>query len=429
PSIGEDLLLREKTGAIALMTTTRLVFAFSNRVMNNNYLAIALAPKSDGSYRSLGEAVKEAKNFTYQNSTDIVNNRKFTLLGDPALTLGFPALSIRAERINGVPVGPSDTLSAMEKVKIEGVVTDAQGNIQTGFQGNAYTTVFDKERRASTLGNDPGSPVKDFQVRDIVIFRGRSTVRNGRFELEFKVPRDLNPAFGNGKMSFYAEDGTREAGGYFTQFISGGNTGIVDNDNEGPGIRAWLNDEKFVNGGISNARPVLVLRFNDSSGINTIQSGIGHDIVVTVDDDNDNYFILNDFYEADADNYKAGSLRFQLPAFAPGPHRLRIKAWDVMNNSSEIELAFEVVDDEALIINRVLNYPNPFTTHTNFWFEHNRPGEDLRVDIQIFTISGKIIKRISQTINTPGNRSSEVEWDGRDDFGARIGQGVYLYKL
>lgn len=429
PSIGEDLLLREKTGAIALMTTTRLVFAFSNRVMNNNYLAIALAPKSDGSYRSLGEAVKEAKNFTYQNSTDIVNNRKFTLLGDPALTLGFPALSIRAERINGVPVGQSDTLSAMEKVKIEGVVTDAQGNIQTGFQGNAYTTVFDKERTTSTLGNDPGSPVRDFQVRDIVIFRGRSTVRNGRFELEFKVPRDLNPAFGNGKMSFYAEDGAREAGGYFTQFVSGGNTGIVDNDNEGPGIRAWLNDEKFVNGGISNARPVLVLRFNDSSGINTIQSGIGHDIVVTVDDDNDNYFILNDFYEADPDNYKAGSLRFQLPVFEPGPHRLRIKAWDVMNNSSEIELAFEVVDDEALIINRVLNYPNPFTTHTNFWFEHNRPGEDLRVDIQIFTISGKIIKRISQTINTPGNRSSEVEWDGRDDFGARIGRGVYLYKL
>lgn len=428
-SMGEDILLRAKTGGIALMTTTRLVFAFSNRVMNNNYLSIALAPKPDGSYRSLGEAVKEGKNFTYQNSTDIVNNRKFTLLGDPALTLGFPTLSVRAETINGIPVNQTDTLSALEKVRIEAVVTDAQGNIQTGFQGSAFTSIFDKERTARTLGNDPGSPVRDYQTRDIVLFRGKSTVRDGRFTVEFKVPRDLNPSFGSGKMSFYAENGSREAGGYFTQFVSGGNTGLADNDQEGPEIRAWLNDEKFVNGGLSNTRPVLILRFKDSSGINTIQSGIGHDIVVTIDGNNDKFFILNDFYEADEDGYQAGGLRFQLPAFEPGPHRLTIKAWDVVNNSSETELAFEVMNDESLIISKVLNYPNPFTTHTNFWFEHNHPGEDLRVDIQIFTISGKIIKRISRTINTPGNRSSEVEWDGRDDYGARIGRGVYLYKL
>ena len=53
-SIGENILLRPKTGAIALMTTTRVVFAFSNRIMNNNYLQFALQPDANGKYKTLG---------------------------------------------------------------------------------------------------------------------------------------------------------------------------------------------------------------------------------------------------------------------------------------------------------------------------------------------------------------------------------------
>jgi flagellar hook assembly protein FlgD len=76
-----------------------------------------------------------------------------------------------------------------------------------------------------------------------------------------------------------------------------------------------------------------------------------------------------------------------------------------------------------------LNYPNPFTTHTTFWFEHNRAGEDLSVLVQILTVSGKLVKSIRRTINTTGNRSSEIDWDGRDEYGAKIGRGVYIYLL
>ena len=113
----------------------------------------------------------------------------------------------------------------------------------------------------------------------------------------------------------------------------------------------------------------------------------------------------------------------------PGPHTLKIKAWDVLNNSSEVILEFNVVNDEELTLSHVLNYPNPFTTKTNFWFEHNKPGQDLQVRLQIFTISGRIIKAMQQTINTMGNRSSELEWNGRDEYGDRVGRGVYLYRL
>lgn len=100
-----------------------------------------------------------------------------------------------------------------------------------------------------------------------------------------------------------------------------------------------------------------------------------------------------------------------------------------MNNSSERILNFRVMAREKLTIERVLNYPNPFTTHTSFWFEHNQPHTDLRISVEVFSVAGRRIKLIHQTINTPGNRSSGIDWDGTDDYGQKIGRGVYLYRL
>ncbi|NJO25335.1 MAG: hypothetical protein HC867_05465 [Bacteroidia bacterium] len=197
-------------------------------------------------------------------------------------------------------------------------------------------------------------------------------------------------------MSFYAENGSNEAGGFFTNFFTGGNSLLQDNDKEGPALKAWLNDEKFVNGGITGNRPVLILHLSDSSGINTSTTGIGHDITVTMDNDNTRFYVLNDFYEADQDSYQKGKVRFQLPEMTAGEHRLHIKAWDVLNNSGEAFLDFSVVNEGELAISRVLNYPNPFTTKTQFWFEHNRQGQELQVRIRIFTLSGRIIKTLKK---------------------------------
>jgi hypothetical protein len=428
-SLGENILLRPNTGAIALMTTTRIVFAFSNRVMNNNYLQFALQPDANGRYRSLGDAVREAKNFTYQSSADITNNRKFTLLGDPAMTLAFPAVQARPVRINGRPVSQVDTLQATEKITIEGEVTDLQGNLLTGFNGNIYPAIFDKPRQVTTLANDPGSQPTSFSTQTNQLFKGKASVAGGRFSFSFKVPKDINYQYGNGKLSLYAENGAKDGTGYFTGFLVGGSSNAGNDDNTGPEIKAYLNDERFVNGGLTNESPVLLLKLSDSSGINTVGTGIGHDIVATLDNDNNRYFVLNDFYQSEQDSYQKGTVRFQLTDLEAGAHTLKIKAWDVLNNSKEILLDFIVAKDEDLEISHVLNYPNPFTTHTQFWFEHNKPGQDLLVRVQIFTVSGRIIKMIERTINTPGNRSIELDWDGRDQYGQKIGRGVYLYKL
>jgi hypothetical protein len=429
-SLGENLLVRPKTGAIALMTTTRVVFANSNRIMNNNYLKLAFQADASGQYKSLGEAMRTAKNFTYQTSGDIINNRKFTLLGDPAMTLAFPTQKVNITRVNGKGISSlSDTLSAGELVEIEGEVSGQNGVLLPDFQGTAHISLLDKVQSIQTQANDANSQVVSFQTQENSLFRGKASVQNGKFTARFRVPKDINYQMGRGKFSLYAQDGLRDGNGVTTNVFIGGISSQASNDNEGPEIRAFLNDEKFVNGSITNPSSILIVKLADSSGINTGGAGIDHDIVATLDGDNRKYFILNNFYEAELDNYHKGAIRFQLPELSPGVHSLKIKAWDAMNNSSEYQLDFIVVNTVKLQIEHVLNYPNPFTTNTSFWFEHNFPGVDLGVKVEIFTVSGKLIKSIAQTINNTGNRSNEVVWDGRDDYGNKIGKGVYIYRL
>jgi hypothetical protein len=428
-SIGEDLLLREKTGAIALMTTTRLVFAFSNRIMNENYLRAALQRKPDGRYPSLGEAVKTAKNNTYTFYTDVINNRKFTLIGDPALTIGYPVHKITTTAINGTGVGTvPDTLRALSQYNISGEVTNLQGSVLTDFNGTVYPSIYDKVQTLTTLANDAGSLKAPFAQQKNIIFKGKATVNGGKFSFSFVVPKDINYQFGNGRISYYAENGSNDGSGALENIIVGG-TGTGSDDKEGPGIRPYLNDEKFIDGGISNAEPVLLLKLADSSGINVMGTGTGHDMVVIIDNDQQKKHVLNEFYTSDKDNYRRGEVRFQLPELAEGPHTLAIKAWDVVNNSNEASLAFRVQKQGSLVLEHVLNYPNPFTTRTTFWFDHNRPGEELQVNISIYTVTGKLVKTLRNTIISSGTRSNEVEWNGRDEYGSKIGRGVYIYRL
>lgn len=429
-SIGEQILLGSSAGGIALMTTTRLVFAYSNRVMNSNYLKMALDPRPDGGYRTLGEAVRASKNLTIQTSGDIINNRKFTLLGDPALTLGIPTADVRLTAIDGRPLPMfTDTLRALNRYMVSGEVTDASGRRLTDFNGYAYPALYDKEQSISTLANDPGSQVTSFRVRRQQLYNGKVKVVDGRFSFPMVVPKDIDYATGLGRFSLYAEDGTREAAGQFGGLYVGGLGNGLRNDGAGPEIKAWMNDRRFVNGGIVDEQPVLIVSLRDSTGINASGTGIGHDITAVIDGDTRGTIVLNEYYEADPDSERSGSLSFQLPALSEGMHTILIRAWDVFNNSNEYLLECRVVRRESLKIDRVLNYPNPFTTSTRFWFEHNRPGDELRVTVQVMTITGKIVRTIDRRISTDGNRSDDIEWDGRDDVGGRLGRGVYIYRL
>ncbi len=440
-SAGEELILSAKGGAIAIMTTMRLVFADSNKLLNEKFLKRLFAPIDSvtGQMPALGYIARKAKNDAINAGR---NNRKFTLLGDPALVLNYPKYRVQATSINGQVVDTSvitaDTLSALSKVVIAGQIVDANEQLLENFNGTIYPTIFDKKVTLKTLGQDAATPgpggnsgsrVAEFDVRRNIIFKGKASVRNGAFQFSFIVPKDIAYQFGSGRISFYAENGVSDAHGISEQLVIGGVSDEAANDDTPPDIELFLNNDKFVFGGLTNADPILIVKLKDDSGINTVGNGIGHDITATVDEDNANQLVLNNYYKAALDSYTEGEVSYQLNDLEPGIHSIAVKAWDVNNNSGKGYTEFVVAESAEMALTNVMNYPNPFTEQTAFWFEHNRPGDNLVVTIQIFTVGGKVIKTIQQNIVSDGFRVDDIIWDGLDDFGNKIGKGVYVYKL
>jgi hypothetical protein len=304
-----------------------------------------------------------------------------------------------------------------------------QGAVLNDFNGEFEVTVYDKPITKKTLNNDNRNFIMEFDVLESKIFSGRSSVENGKFTFDFVAPKDLKVAYGKGKLSLYAQNNSIDKSGYNFDIVVGGINTNAPEDNTGPTIQLYMNDLNFVEGGNTNESPIFIAVLEDENGINTSITAVDHDIVAILDGDQNNPIILNDYYETDLDTYKKGKVSYPFRDLAPGLHTITLKVWDTYNNYSESTFTFFVVDDSDLVLTNVLNYPNPFINHTEFWFNHNKPNQLLNVQVQIFTVSGKLVKTINETVQTEGNLSRTITWNGLDDFGAKIGKGVYVYKL
>lgn len=428
-SAGEILLSKSDGGAIALMTTTQLVYADQNRIMNYNYMKSGFEAYDNIHYPTLGDAYRVSKNLRYVTNVSeftAANFRKFALLGDPGLPLAFPKHRVSTDSINGVSITVAyDTLKALGKYTISGHVSDVAGNFLSNFDGIVYPIVFDKPKTLSTLDANK----TDYSVQNNILYKGKASVKNGKFSFTFVVPKDINYAIDKGKISYYANNDDEDANGFDNQIYIGGSSSNPIQDNAGPIIKPFLNNEKFANGGITTKNSILLVKLSDDNGINYTGNSVGHDITAILDGNVQNTFILNNFYESDLDDYRSGKVEFPLNNLTEGTHRLVIKAWDILNNSSEATLDFEVTSSTEGKLAHVYNYPNPFSTHTQFMFEHNMPNQNLYVNIKVLTISGKVVKNIFKIINSDGTRDNSIEWDGKDEYGDRLANGVYLYNL
>ncbi len=424
-SAGERVFLNPHGGAIAIFTTARIAWVHSNGDLTKELYRNMFGKYNSGEPYRLGDIIRITKNKAYYHK----NNLIFFLMGDPALKLGYASeCNVVTNSINGNPISEIDTLKALSTATFSGELQDKNGNKLTNFNGSVSPTVYDKERIINTQNND-GEGVYTYQTRDNIIYKGRANVINGEFEFSFIVPRDIALNVDTGKISYYAHNDVFDAKGYSFNFLVGDIAKDYEEDNKGPEIELFMNDENFVSGGITNASPRIFAKLSDEHGINTSSGGIGHDITAIIDDDIQNVIIMNDDYRANANTYKSGELEHFLFNVDAGNHKLKFKVWDVYNNSSEEYLEFLVVEAKNLSIDKLLNYPNPFTTHTDFYFEHNQAGTELDLMIQIFTISGKLVKTIESNFLADGYRAGPYPWDGTDDFGNRIGRGVYVYRV
>ena len=430
-SAGEDVLLNPNGGGIGLFTTTRVAFVTDGDDLGGPFYSSAFN-YTGGKRPTLGDIIRLTK---LQPGGQ--NKLHFSLLGDPAVTLSYPKQNTGNVSVNNhaYQTNVNDTLSALAKYKIVASVTDLSGAKLTSFNGTMYITVFDKPALLPLLDNSQNVTcnslpcAQPFFQQKSVIYKGKASVVNGDFSYEFIVPKDIMYNFGNSKISYYAQSDTTDAAGYNINIVVGGtsNTPIVDH--QGPGINLYMNDNHFVSGGTTNQNPFIYALLTDSSGINTSGNGLGHDITAILDANTPQEVVLNDYYQADLNKYQSGKILYQLQNLPNGNHTLSLKVWDVLDNSSVTSTDFVVATNAAMALTHVLNYPNPFTTATKFFIEHNQACDMLNVEVQIYTITGKVVKTILQTVQNQGFRTDGISWDGRDDFGDKLARGVYIYKV
>ena len=426
-SAGEWASINPYGAAVALMTTTRSVYFTVNTAIGYQFIRNVFRRNANLEPFTFGEIITETKNAVGGN-----NKRSFTLIGDPALKLALPQMQVVTDSINGLDSAIEiDTIQALSKVIIKGHIEDNSGALMTSFNGVLYPSVYDKPKAQLTLSNDgpSESPELEFFTQTNKVYNGKSSVVNGEFEFTFIVPKDIDYSIDYGKISYYADNGSIDAFGYDTSFYIGGLDPNGIDDTEGPTIDLFINDENFVDGGISDETPILIAQLFDENGINTVGNGIGHDLIAVIDGETGDPIVLNDFYTSDLDSYQSGQIRYNFTSLEPGAHTLAVKVWDVNNNSSETTIEFVVQEQVNMALDHVLNYPNPFTTSTEFYFEHNQVCSQLEAQIQIFTVSGRLVKTINEVVLTEGFRSDGISWNGLDDFGDQLAKGVYVYRL
>lgn len=425
---GEYVLLNPSGGGIALYSTVRPVYASLNKDLANRALQELFADTQPWE-QPIGEILRRAKN----KRGNGLNERKFLLLGDPAQYLAFPRMRVVTTHLNGkdlISGTTPDTVKALQTVTVQGRIEDQAGQPVTDFNGIIWPTVFDKAIMAKTLGNDPRSFAREFRLQKNILAKGAATVENGEFTWTFTLPQDIIFQPGRGKISYYAwDEGTRDAGGAFEDFIIFGVDDNADTDEDPPLVQVYMNGPDWARGGLTGDRPQLYVELFDDSGFNISGTSVGQDAIAILNEDTRQTYILNEFFEPVRDDFRRGIIRYPLQRLEPGRYSIRVRAWDIFNNPGEGDTEFVVgrLDDGALA--HVLNFPNPVTDITYFRFEHNLAGQHLQISVDIFDVQGRKVKAIEEAQYAESNRISTLFWDGLDVNGRPLAAGIYLYKI
>ncbi|MEA5458314.1 type IX secretion system sortase PorU [Arcicella sp. LKC2W] len=414
-------ILNPNGGAIALLTTTRPVFQNTNYVINQAFYQSIFKP-INGKMPRLGDVMVYTKN----NSLQGVINRNFTLLGDPSMRLNYPENEAVITKINGKNTTKGDTLKALTKVVLDGEIVERDTKTKvSSFNGIAQITIYDKQKSIQTLGSQGSKFV--YQDYQNILFNGQVKVQNGSFSCSFVVPKDINYQYGEGKIFVYAQttDATSDASGSSKPIVGGAsNQNLLDN--QPPQIRLFLNDENFIDGGTTNNSPVLIAKIADENGINIATDGLGHELLLTLDDTVK--VIVNQYFINSLDDFSSGVIRYNFKNLSEGKHKLKLKVWDNYNNSSESTLKFEVNSAENDLLKNVFCYPNPFTQTTNFSFEHERVGEDFNIIIEIYDSYGRLIKQINKNVYQISSPFDKISWNLAEDS-VPIVTGNYFYRI
>jgi hypothetical protein len=417
---GEVLAAMSDAGAIGVLSATRSVYADWNFDLNQTFYQYLLDTTSSGFIRQqrVGDILYRTKQI--RNGE---NDRKYFLLGDPALTLAFPKLGASVDTINHRMNNDSITVKALERSSMYATVRDTLTNLPKPFSGRAQVLVYDANKTVTLVATDINATMT-YTASGSVIFRGMDSVVHGAISSRFIIPKDISYSTNPGRIIVYFWNDTTDGAGYSRVYVNGtDSTAAVDNT--GPQIQLYIDHRSFRPGDVVNASPKLIADIADASGVNTSTGSIGHRLEAWLDNQSESIDLSN-YYNSKMDTYEEGVIEYPFGTLPSGTHTLRLRAWDTYNNPSTQETIFDVVTGGGLQLSRVVNYPNPFSQSTYFTFEQNQLSA-LEVEIKIYTVAGRMIRSLKHPNVT--EKFVRIPWDGRDRDGDRVANGVYLYKI
>lgn len=430
-SIGEEAMMNPVGGAVALLTTTRTVYQSHNALINKEFMKTILSRDAEGRRISIGDAVRQSKvNLIYGASDLSTNKLQYVLLGDPALKLNLPEYKAIIDSFDGASTETAGKASAGGRISIEGHIEDPAGSIATGFNGIISPTMFDYEEEVTTRDNtDLGAYT--YYTHKSKLYSGSDSVVAGKFKLTIPVPMDISYSDREGLLNLYAvtHDRNLAAQGTYNNFIVGGTSPDITDDKKGPEITMWLNTTEFRNDDEVNSAPCLFVTLKDPNGINTIGSGIGHDIIAMVDNNAEYTFNLNNAFNVSVGDYTSGDIAFPLPELPAGEHTLMVRAWDLLNNSSTAIIRFNVVPDLAPKFMDITVTPNPVHRGESATFKltHNRPQSEITVTIELLNFQGQLLWSNTEDAVCDGTVYTYT-WNVAAAGGQPIPTGVYLYR-
>jgi hypothetical protein len=395
-SVPEALMKWPRGGAIGMVAATRIGFHDSNMELARNFHARMFT--SGRRNVPVGLALLEAK---LETDINRVNERRYSLFGDPLTRLSVPALGIRLQ----VP----DTLQALGVETVQGEVLAEDGTRKQEFDGHARVQVFDSiVTRQDTWRGEPLA----YDRPPATLFRGVFPVVAGRFSGDFPVPKDITYRGTRGRISVYAWDEAESAFGSVPGLHMAGTAEGAEADFSGPDISIGFVGQSFHTGDFIPARVRLQAQIEDPNGIN-VTGEVGHQIFLFVDGKRTDVTTL---FETGLD-YRRGLVEIDLSPLQSGSHNIGLEAWDTHNNWAENEVT--AVVSAVPEVADALFFPNPSPGEGHFSFTLPAPAQ---VHIRIFSVAGKLVEELRAEGLLGYN---QVEWKP----GEGLANGSYLYQI
>ena len=417
-----------KTGMISVICPSRAVFISMNGPLSMQFGKYALVRNEDGTPTRLGDSFINMKN-GISGSDD--NKLRYALIGDPAMKMPVLTYNVETTDIYDVDITDPEAnlpiIEARSNPKVKGIITDNDGNPVEDFNGFVYLKLYDAEKVIETLGNNGKTQGKVmlYNDRKTKLYDGVAQVENGRWETTIFMPSEIENNYTPGRITYYAiSDDGREANGATEQFYVYGYDENAPDDSKGPEILKFvLNHDNFQDGDLTYKTPVVYATFMDESGINLSDAGIGHALMLTLDDRTVYSDVMN-FYSPDLYDSRKGSFIYQLPEIPAGKHSLTLSVWDCANNSSYATIHFNVAAVKEPDIYDISI--DAGRDGIDFIISSDRPLSQLTCNLDIFDMNG--IKVWHNTVNdrTGADSAVRMRWDYTSAAGYRVNKGVYF---